>query len=46
MKIPLTAKNLGEMPRSLTPDEWAELVRWIDMLDRIEAGQRTTFVGA
>jgi len=35
MKIPVTLKALGEDPRRLTPDETAELVRWIDMLDRI-----------
>ena len=35
MKIPATQKDLGEEPRDLTPDELAELARWIDMLDRI-----------
>ncbi len=34
-KTPLTLKSLGEMPRSLTAEELAELARWIDMLDRI-----------
>jgi len=35
MKIPLTLKELGEAPRYLNPDELAELVRWIDTLDRL-----------
>ena len=35
MMIPVTAKSLGEVPRYLKPDELAQLVRWIDMLDRI-----------
>lgn len=35
MKIPVTVKDLGELPRYLNPQELAELVRWIDMLDRI-----------
>ncbi len=34
-KIPVTVKDLGEAPRELSDDELAELVRWIDMLDRI-----------
>jgi serine protease Do len=34
-KLPLTEKDLGDDPRDLTPAELAELVRWIDMLDRI-----------
>ena len=33
--IPVTTKGLGELPRSLTPEELAELMRWVDMLDRI-----------
>jgi serine protease Do len=35
MKIPVTVKDLGEKPRDLSDEELAELVRWIDMLDRI-----------
>jgi serine protease Do len=35
MKIPVTIKDLGEEPRYLNDQELAELVRWIDMLDRI-----------
>ena len=35
MKIPVTVKDLGEKPRYLNEDELAELVRWIDTLDRI-----------
>lgn len=35
MKIPVTIKDLGEKPRDLNDEELAELVRWIDMLDRI-----------
>jgi len=35
MKIPVTVKDLGDDPRYLKPEELAELVRWIDMLDRI-----------
>jgi pimeloyl-ACP methyl ester carboxylesterase len=34
-KVPVTKKDLGKDPRDLTPAETAELVRWIDMLDRI-----------
>ncbi|MEI8373115.1 MAG: PDZ domain-containing protein [Planctomycetota bacterium] len=34
-KIPVTEKDLGKDARDLTPQELAELVRWIDMLDRI-----------
>lgn len=34
-KFPITQKALGEQPRDLTPDELAELGRWIDALDRI-----------
>jgi len=35
MKVPVTEKDLGKDARDLTPAELAELVRWIDMLDRI-----------
>jgi pimeloyl-ACP methyl ester carboxylesterase len=35
MKIPVTLKDLGEEPRYLNDAELSELVRWIDMLDRI-----------
>ena len=35
MKVPVTLKDLGEEARYLDDDELAELVRWIDMLDRI-----------
>jgi serine protease Do len=35
MKYPVTVKKLGEEPRYLTDAELAELVRWIDTLDRI-----------
>jgi serine protease Do len=35
MKIPVTVKGLGDVPRYLNPNEMAELARWIDMLDRI-----------
>ena len=35
MKIPVTQKDLGEDPRYLNDEELAELVRWIDALDRI-----------
>ena len=34
-KVPVTEKDLGKDARDLTPAELAELVRWIDMLDRI-----------
>ncbi len=34
-KVPVTEKDLGKDARDLTPTETAELVRWIDMLDRI-----------
>jgi serine protease Do len=34
-KVPVTEKDLGKEARDLTPQELAELVRWIDMLDRI-----------
>jgi len=35
MKVPLTEKDLGKDARDLTSPELSELVRWIDMLDRI-----------
>ena len=35
MKIPVTVKNLGDVPRYLNAEELAELARWIDTLDRI-----------
>jgi serine protease Do len=35
VKVPVTEKDLGKEARDLTPAELAELVRWIDMLDRI-----------
>ena len=35
MNYPVTVKSLGEAPRDLDADELSELVRWIDMLDRI-----------
>jgi len=35
MAIPATTKRLGPEPRALDDAELAELVRWIDMLDRI-----------
>ncbi|NQU23174.1 MAG: PDZ domain-containing protein, partial [Candidatus Nealsonbacteria bacterium] len=35
MKIPVTVKDLGDDPRYLNDEELAELVRWIDTLDRI-----------
>jgi len=34
-KIPVTVKDLGEVARDLNIDELAELIRWIDTLDRI-----------
>jgi pimeloyl-ACP methyl ester carboxylesterase len=34
-RIPVTAKNLGDVPRGLNAGELAELARWIDALDRI-----------
>lgn len=34
-KIPVTVKDLGDVPRYLNADELAELVRWIDTLDKI-----------
>jgi hypothetical protein len=34
-KLPVTQKALGDQPRDLSPDELAELARWIDTLDRI-----------
>ncbi|HZZ27720.1 MAG TPA: PDZ domain-containing protein [Pirellulales bacterium] len=33
-KLPVTELNEGETTRPLTADQWAELVRWIDTLDR------------
>jgi serine protease Do len=35
MKYPVTVHRLGDPPRDLDPRELAELVRWIDALDRI-----------
>ncbi len=35
MKLPVTVRDLGEKPRYLSPEELAELVRWIDTLDCI-----------
>lgn len=35
MKYPITVLNQGEVARRLTDAERAELVRWIDTLDRI-----------
>jgi serine protease Do len=35
VKVPVTEKDLGTNARDLTKEELAELVRWIDMLDRI-----------
>ncbi len=34
-RVPVTTKKLGEVSRGLNADELAELVRWIDMLDRM-----------
>jgi serine protease Do len=34
-KIPVTVRNLGDVPRYLNSEELAELARWIDTLDRI-----------
>lgn len=34
-KIPLATRDLGATPRYLDPGEVSQLVRWIDMLDRI-----------
>jgi serine protease Do len=34
-RIPVTAKNLGDVPRGLNAGELTELSRWIDALDRI-----------
>ena len=34
-RVPVTQKDLGLEPRDLKPEELAELVRWIDMLDRM-----------
>ncbi|NQT17315.1 MAG: PDZ domain-containing protein, partial [Planctomycetes bacterium] len=35
MEYPVTVKELGEKPRYLNRKELSELLRWIDMLDRI-----------
>jgi serine protease Do len=35
MRIPVVVKDLGDTPRYLNAEELAELVRWIDTLDRI-----------
>jgi serine protease Do len=35
MKYPVTVKDLGKESRNLNADELAELMRWIDTLDRI-----------
>lgn len=35
MKYPVTVKPLGDEPRGLSDEELSELVRWIDVLDRI-----------
>jgi serine protease Do len=35
MKLPVTLKELGDAPRYLKPEELEELIRWIDMLDRL-----------
>jgi len=35
MKYPVTIKPLGDEARHLSAEESSELVRWIDMLDRI-----------
>jgi len=35
MKYPVTIRDLGEEGRYLNDDELAELVRWIDSLDRM-----------
>jgi len=35
LKYPVSVKDLGEKPRDLNSEELAELVRWIDTLDRI-----------
>ena len=35
LKFPVTVKDLGEKPLPLSDDALAELVRWIDTLDRI-----------
>src|SRR5262249_52177321 len=34
-KYPLTLNDLGEEPRPLSAEERAELVRWVDTLDRL-----------
>jgi len=35
MRYPVSARPLGEKVRSLNDDERAEVIRWIDTLDRI-----------
>jgi hypothetical protein len=35
LKYPITVKDLGPKARYLNEEELAELVRWIDTLDRI-----------
>lgn len=35
LKYPVTVEELGDEPRDLNPEELAELLRWIDTLDRI-----------
>jgi poly(3-hydroxybutyrate) depolymerase len=35
VKIPVTVKPLGEIPRAMNSEELMELARWIDMLDQI-----------
>lgn len=35
MEYPVTVKDLGEKPRYLGPKEFSEVLRWVDMLDRI-----------
>ena len=35
LKYPVTVKDLGATARYLNADELAELVRWLDTLDRI-----------
>ena len=34
-KYAVSTKDLGEAARYLTADELAELIRWVDSLDRI-----------
>ncbi len=35
LKFPVTVKDAGDKPLPLSDDELAELIRWIDTLDRI-----------